>query len=247
MWSPPGLNVESLLRRRSRVAAHRPPRPLVQLSQISGPVRSSFPVFARSWGFSAAYRAAVERMVVSSHYQKRTPPPSEHRQGGFLSLSGSVFESFVVYLGVAAHETVLHDGNAPRLGVASRSGVVEHLSVAENQRLSPYLSVVVHMGVSTDVGSASHPGVAVHSGTFIYPRHAGHLSVAAHLSVVERPNEATYFGAVAYLGIVEHPSNLQPNRPTWARTPDLTRRWDFLGRSPSKPQRKATAPSPNPR
>ena len=46
MWSPPGLNVESyvepLPRRRSGVVDHRPPRPLVHLSQISGPVRSFF-------------------------------------------------------------------------------------------------------------------------------------------------------------------------------------------------------------
>ena len=34
--------MEPLLRRRSRLVAHRPPRPLVQLSQISGPVRSFF-------------------------------------------------------------------------------------------------------------------------------------------------------------------------------------------------------------
>ena len=51
--------MESLRSRRSRVVAHRPPRPLVHLSQISGPVRSFFPVLARSWGFSVAYRAAV--------------------------------------------------------------------------------------------------------------------------------------------------------------------------------------------
>ena len=49
MWSPLGLDVESnvepRLRRRSGVVAHRPPRPLVHLSQISGPVRSFFPDF----------------------------------------------------------------------------------------------------------------------------------------------------------------------------------------------------------
>ena len=55
MWSLPGLNVEphveSLLRRRSGVVANRPPRPLVHLSQISGPVRSFF------FQFCACFRA----------------------------------------------------------------------------------------------------------------------------------------------------------------------------------------------
>ena len=57
------LNVEPSrkrrLRPRSGVVADSPLRPLVHLSQISGPVRSFFPVFARSWGFPVAYRAAV--------------------------------------------------------------------------------------------------------------------------------------------------------------------------------------------
>ena len=63
MWSPPGFNVESyvesLLRRRSRVVAHRPPRPLVHLSQISGPVRSFFFLFCLFSGISCACRRAV--------------------------------------------------------------------------------------------------------------------------------------------------------------------------------------------
>ena len=49
MWSPPCLNVEPnvepLRSRRSAVVAHRPPRPLVHLSRISGPVRSFFSCF----------------------------------------------------------------------------------------------------------------------------------------------------------------------------------------------------------
>ena len=55
MWSLAGLNVESYVepprRPRSRVVDHRPPGPLVHLSQISGPVRSFSPAFARFRGF----------------------------------------------------------------------------------------------------------------------------------------------------------------------------------------------------
>ena len=63
MWSPPGFNVESYVESlrspMSGVVDQRPPRPLVHLSQISGPVSPFFPVFARSWGFSVACRGAV--------------------------------------------------------------------------------------------------------------------------------------------------------------------------------------------
>ena len=63
MWSPPGLNVESyvepLSSRRSGVVAQRPPRPLVHLSQISGPVRSFFFLFCLFSGISCACRRAV--------------------------------------------------------------------------------------------------------------------------------------------------------------------------------------------
>ena len=55
MWIPPGLNVETnvepLRSRRSGVVAHRPLRPLVHLSQISGPVRSFFLFFPVLGGF----------------------------------------------------------------------------------------------------------------------------------------------------------------------------------------------------
>ena len=63
MWSLPGLNVEphveSLLRRRSGVVANRPLRPLVHLSQISGPVRSFFFLSCLFSGISCACRRAV--------------------------------------------------------------------------------------------------------------------------------------------------------------------------------------------
>ena len=63
MWSPPGLNVESyvepLRSPRSGVMAHRPPRPLVHLSQISGPVRSFFFLSCLFSGISCACRRAV--------------------------------------------------------------------------------------------------------------------------------------------------------------------------------------------
>ena len=63
MWSPLGLDVEFYveprLRRRSGVVAHRPPGPLVHLSQISGPVRSFFFLFCLFSGISCACRRAV--------------------------------------------------------------------------------------------------------------------------------------------------------------------------------------------
>ena len=63
MWGLPGLNVEPyvepLRSRRSEVVAHRPPRPLVHLSQISGLVRSFFFLFCLFSGISCACRRAV--------------------------------------------------------------------------------------------------------------------------------------------------------------------------------------------
>ena len=63
MWSHPGLNVETyvetLRSRRSGVMADTPLRPLVHLSQISGPVRSFFSLLCLFSGISCACRRAV--------------------------------------------------------------------------------------------------------------------------------------------------------------------------------------------
>ena len=63
MWNLPGLNVEShvdpLRSPWSEVVAHRPPRPLVHLFEISGPVRSFFSFFCLFSGISCACRRAV--------------------------------------------------------------------------------------------------------------------------------------------------------------------------------------------
>ena len=63
MWSPPGLDVESyvepLRSPRSGVVDHRPPRPLVHLFQISGPVRSFFSNLCLFSGCFVACRGAV--------------------------------------------------------------------------------------------------------------------------------------------------------------------------------------------
>ena len=124
MWSHPGLNVETyvetLRSRRSGVMADTPPRSLVHLSQISGPVRSFFSVFACFRRFSVAYRAAVG----GSGWAGRL-------RGAGLGCPGALKPTVRVTVGAAGRLVTLGPGRRGGffgLGTFDREGLFEVVS-----------------------------------------------------------------------------------------------------------------------